>query len=130
MLTLLLSLLLATPPRDRADAIIGRWRGQSTCVKIESNRYCHDEEVQYTVTRSGKAFHLYAEKMVDGRYEWMGDLDFAYDAAKDNWSADFKGPRAHGVWSYTIDGDTMTGTCVLLPSRTVVRHVKASRFKP
>jgi hypothetical protein len=127
MAAIALLLLLANDP---GNSILGQWRGTSTCVKIEINQYCHDETVQYTFTRAGDVYKQVAEKLVNGKFEEMGRMDFHYDAAAKAWSADFTGPRAHVVWSYTIDGDDMKGTCVLLPSKTVVRHVLAHRYKP
>ena len=128
MTAVALLLLLAGNPAG--DAILGQWRGTSTCVKIEENRYCHDEVVQYTFTRAGDVYKQVAEKLVNGEYAEMGRMDFHYDAAAKTWSAEFSGPRVSGIWSYTIDGDQMKGTAIVLPSKTVVRHVLAHRYKP
>jgi len=126
-----IALLLLLANAGAGDAILGQWRGTSTCVKnIEETRYCHDENVQYTFTRDGDVYNQKADKLVNGEYAEMGRMDFRYDAAAKTWAADFSGPRAHVVWSYTIDGDAMKGTCVLLPSKTVVRHVLVHRYKP
>jgi len=123
--------LLLLTNTGAGDAIVGQWRGTSTCVKgIEEARYCHDENIQYTFTRAGDVYKQKADKLVNGEYAEMGRIDFHYDAAAKAWSGDFTGPHAHVIWSYTIDGDDMTGTCILLPSKTVVRHVLAHRYKP
>jgi hypothetical protein len=125
-ITILLFLAASAP----GDAILGQWRGTSTCVKIDANRSCNDEIVQYTFTREGDVYKAKGDRLVDGEYAEMGRLDFHYDAAAKEWSCAFSGPRVHGIWSFTIDGDEMKGTDVLLPSKTVVRHVLAHRFHP
>ena len=130
MLTLLLSIVFAATQPDPANAILGQWEGSSICLKIEENRFCHDELVRYNFTRDGDVFKLKADKKVNGKYEWMGDLDATYDAAARSWVAPFKGPRAQGIWSFTVDGDKLSGTCILLPSKTLVRNASAVRVKP
>ena len=70
---------------------------------------------------------LHAQKLVNGKYEWMGDLDFTFDAAQ-RWSSTFHTRRDNreGVWSFEIQGTRMKGTCVLLPD-TLVRNAEAKR---
>ena len=125
-----IAILLFLAASSPADAILGQWRGTSICEKVEEARYCHDENVQYTFTREGDVYKQKADKLVNGKYEEMGRMDFHYDAATKSWSGDFTGPRAHVLWSYTIDGDEMKGTCVILPAKTVVRHVLVHRYTP
>jgi hypothetical protein len=121
----LVSLGASEPP-----AILGRWEGTSTCVKIPENAACHDETVIYEFRPSKDkpgAVTLDASKLVNGSPQSMGELDFTYDEAHQRWSGEFSSARVHIRWSYSIDGNTMTGTCVLLPSETVVRNVRVTR---
>ena len=116
---------------QRAGDIIGRWRGSSICVKIESNRACHDEEVLYTFAASPddpKRIRLKAEKKVGGEFGWMYDMDFTYDPDSGTWNSEFKTRRGQrGIWSYAIEGEVMKGTCTMLPEKTVVRNVLVRR---
>lgn len=110
-------------------AILGRWRGESICTKVPGNEYCHDEKVQYDfVVKDKNTLTLHAQKLVNGKYEPMGDLDFTFNAAKQEWSSKFHTKRddRDGVWAFKIDGDRMTGVCVMSPA-TLVRNVKAQR---
>jgi hypothetical protein len=130
MTMLLFGLVLATT--TKSDAIMGRWQGTSICVKIESNRACNDEEVRYTFTPSpddAKRIRLKGEKKVNGVFEWMGDLDFTFDAGSGRWNSEFRTRRGERiVWSFAIDGNVMTGTCTLDP-KTVVRNVLVRRLE-
>ncbi|MGZ7038970.1 MAG: hypothetical protein ACXVJO_12430 [Thermoanaerobaculia bacterium] len=127
-----LAMVLVAAEQHASD-ILGRWEGTSICVKTESNRACHDEEVRYTCTPSpddAKLIRMKAEKKVNGVYEWMGDLDLTYDAASRKWNSEFhmqSGQRA--VWSFAIDGKVMTGTCTLYPGKIVGRNVQARRLE-
>jgi hypothetical protein len=129
---LLVMLFLAATADANSDAILGRWQGTSICVKIESNRACNDEEVRYTFAPSPddpKLIRSKAEKKVNGLFEWMGDLDFTYDARSRTWNSEFHNRRGERVvWSYAIKGKVMTGTCTLDP-KTVVRNVLAHRLE-
>jgi hypothetical protein len=57
----------------------------------------------------------------------MFDLDLAYNANQERWSAEFQNSRVHILWSYEIHGDRMTGTCVDLPSLVVRRNVSVKK---
>ena len=108
--------------------IIGVWRGASVCVKSPEFPACRDESVEYDVSDApGGAVHLAAYKFVDGEKAPMGDMDFAYDEKRRSWTSEFQSARYHGLWTFTIDGDALTGTLVDLPSRRKVRDVSARR---
>src|SRR5258706_11227401 len=65
------------------DDILGDWTGESKCVG--SNPYCHDEIVIYHLTRSKKdasKVNLSADKVVNGKPEFMGEFDMTFDADK------------------------------------------------
>lgn len=128
---LLLGLLAVTgsaaPPHA---AIRGWWRGTSTCIKADWNAACHDEQVIYRFTPAAKdstQSTLRAWKLVAGKPELMGDLDFAYEADSARWNGDFANGRVDIRWSYWIVRDTLMGQVVIRPGMQVGRRVVAVR---
>ncbi|MGE5816278.1 MAG: hypothetical protein ACM36C_17460 [Acidobacteriota bacterium] len=122
--------LLGLVSAPQTPGIMGRWEGTSICTRIPENAACHDEVVVYDFRLSKDkpgAVTLDAKKIVNGKPEPMYELDFAFDETHHQWSAEFSNTRVHIRWSYTVEGDSMTGTCVLLPSETVVRNVNVKR---
>jgi hypothetical protein len=115
------------------DSVLGDWYGESKCVG--SNTSCHDEIVIYHLaavkTESAKV-HWSADRVVNGKADSMGDLDFDYDVANSVLTSEFKIPRTGGkaVWSFKIDGDKMHGTLTTYPENEVGRKVEVSRKKP
>ena len=68
-----------TSPTDQTQ-VLGDWSGESICqVK---NSPCHDEKVVYHISKgSGPDLIVVdADKIVGGKAENMGRLDFKYDA--------------------------------------------------
>ena len=118
---------LASAP---VDEILGTWNGTSTCVKSPEFPSCHDEVVVYEFRRAAAgsdAVTLAAYKIVDGEKQLMGEMDFAHDAKQAAWTSEFRSPRYHGLWTFFVKGDSLTGTLVDLPSRHVVRNVAVRR---
>ncbi len=112
------------------EEILGEWRGTSTCVKSEEFPSCHDEVVVYEFRRAaagGERVSLAAYKIVDGEKQLMGEMDFDYDARQSAWTSEFRNARYHGLWTFAVKGDAITGTLVDLPSRHVVRNVAVRR---
>lgn len=112
------------------EEILGEWRGTSTCVKSPEFPSCHDEVVVYEFRRSSsgtEAVTLAAYKIVDGEKQLMGEMDFTHDAKQSAWTSEFRSPRYHGLWTFFVKGDSLTGTLVDLPSRHVVRNVAVRR---
>src|ERR1700748_2549947 len=62
------------------QSLYGNWTGNSICQVKESP--CHDEEALYIVAKSDAPdkVRVTADKIVDGKPEEMGTLDFAYDS--------------------------------------------------
>jgi hypothetical protein len=56
-------------------------------------------------------------------------MDFGWDEKLGAWTSEFQTARYHGLWTFTIRGDALTGTLVDLPSRHKVRDVAARREK-
>jgi hypothetical protein len=136
---LLLFAALATPgaappaaaAQPDAAAILGVWRGTSTCVDREIAPACKDELVIYTFVpipgKPASTVRLEADKLVDGKPERMGEFDFTLDPATGAWTAEFRNARYQGLWSYTIDGKRLTGTLVDVPTGKVVRRIATQK---
>jgi hypothetical protein len=113
---------------DDVAKLIGNWSGESVCVG--NNPACHDEKVVYHISRSTDdkdKVIIAADKIVNGKPDPMYMLDFKYDAAKGTLVGEFQNSRYHGLWEYTVKGNTMEGTLSLLPAKTIVRRVKIKK---
>jgi hypothetical protein len=115
------------------NPLFGDWSGESKCVG--PNTSCHDEVVVYHISQSKtdpKKVLISADKIVDGKPDWMGDFDCDYDREKQTLRAEFKIPRTGGtgVWEFKIDGDKMDGTLTVLPENEIGRRVKITKNKP
>src|SRR5262245_26590256 len=116
--------------QSKQSAISGTWTGTSTCV---GNRpACKNETVVYRFVpvegHPGQA-RLLADKIIDGKRVPMGALIFEYDERAGKLTCEFTRGNTHGIWSYSIAGESMTGSLVLLPERSVGRDVKVHRVK-
>jgi hypothetical protein len=113
---------------DDGSKLIGNWTGESICVG--DNPACHDEKVVYRIskspTESGQLV-ITMDKIVDGKPETMGVLNFKYDSEKGTLVGEFKNARYHGLWEFTVKGNMMEGTLSLLPARTIGRRVKVKK---
>ena len=108
--------------------ILGLWRGESICVKSREFPACHDESVEYAVyDAAGGKVHVAAYKFVDDQKVLMGEMDFGYDETLGSWTSEFQNARYHGLWTFTVAGDALTGTLVDLPSKHKVRDISARR---
>ena len=114
------------------DDILGDWTGESKCVG--GNPSCHDEVVVYHLTRSKKdpaKVNLSADKIVNGKPEFMGEFDMTFDAEKMTLTTEFTFARTggKGVWLFHVDGDKMDGTLTVFPENEVGRNVSVRRKK-
>lgn len=112
-----------------ASAILGSWRGSSTCVDPTRDTACRNEEVTYQVdSAAGPSgpVRMSADKIVNGSRQPMGDFRLSYDAAQRLWSADLQ-TRMPIRWSFAPNGCQMSGTLTELPSGRVIRRVTARR---
>lgn len=124
------AVLGAAPLHAQQDAILGTWRGTSTCVKEDWNSACNDEQVVYQVTRvpnQPDSVSVDAAKLVNGKPEPMGTIVLGYDASAKRWSGEWSNSRYHLLWSFQVSGTALTGTLVLLPSRQVARNISARK---
>jgi len=72
---------------------------------------------------------LLADKIIDGKRVAMGALVLDVDEKAETLRGEFVRGHTHGVWSYSVEGDSMKGTLVILPEGTVGRDVKTRRAK-
>jgi hypothetical protein len=113
--------------------VLGRWQGTSICTRIPGNESCHDEKVIYdfmNVPGAPDSVRLNAAKIVNGRPEPMGELDFRFDPAHRRWACEFTSRRGRGVWVLWIRGAALTGKLYLLPDSTIARNVSARKTSP
>ncbi|MBI3714462.1 MAG: hypothetical protein HY255_00520 [Betaproteobacteria bacterium] len=111
------------------EFILGRWQGTSICTKVAGNESCHDETVRYEFARSAQsttALTVNAEKLVNGQWVSMGELEFHYSAVASRWECEFQG-RVRALWTFAAKGDDLTGTLYILPERWVARNAKARK---
>jgi len=111
------------------NALVGTWRGTSTCADEVAFPACKDEIVIYTarpLVPPADSVLVQADKIVNGVREEMGELRYGRDSAG-AWRAEFKNARVHLLWTLRIDGDLMTGTLTDLPSGRLARRVSLRR---
>lgn len=112
------------------SAILGLWKGSSTCAKVDGNEFCHDETVVYNfvdVPSQPATIGLKAARIVDGTVRRAYDLYFTYRPVTGEWTCEFDRDASRAVWSFVVSGDGLTGTAMLLPERKIVRNVTAKR---
>ena len=68
---------------------------------------------------------MQADKIVDGKPEYMGDADCAYDARMKLLRCSF----GRGYLELTLEGDRLEGA-MFLADKTRWREIKLSRVKP
>ena len=80
--------------------LVGRWTGRPICTKADWNAACHDESALYDFKEGVAPGRVLSKgsKIVNGKPEYMGDLDFAYDETAKAWVAEFSGPRVQSRW--------------------------------
>lgn len=133
MNALLAGILLLATASAPGDAILGTWRGTSTCVDLERAPACKDEVVVYDIRPGEKpgTFALDAKKVVDGQPVPMGVIEgFVRDPKTGRYAGEFRNSRVHILWSYEVKGTEMTGTCEEFDSKAVLRRVVARKDPP
>ena len=113
---------------SQAPSLVGDWTGESICVGEPGA--CHDEQVIYhlSVSKSDpQKFTMAADKIVDGKPEPMGEQDFSYDAANHVLRTEVQTARYQLHIEYTIKGNMMWGTMMVLPERRVVRQMRVTK---
>lgn len=121
----------APATKSPAAAIAGRWRGTSLCVDLTIAPGCHDEQVLYTFTpvkAVPDSVSLNADKLVNGTWASMGTIELRYDTASHEWRSEFRARNGtHGRWWFVVQGDSLKGGLLDLPSRAPIREVRTRR---
>jgi len=92
------------------EPVSGTWKGTSICQVKDSP--CHDEIAIYHAAKGadGKSYHFQMNKMVNGKEEEMGPLDFTFDQAKQTLTGVTNSDRGKGIWVFKLNGKAMHGT--------------------
>jgi hypothetical protein len=112
----------------QSSSLAGDWTGESICVGEVGA--CHDEQVVYHVSvdaADATKVKIGADKIVDGKPDFMGDIFLKYDAAKNTLIGNLESPRGRGVWEFTIKGNMMWGTLSQLPEKRIVRQIRVTK---
>jgi len=110
--------------------LAGDWTGESKCVG--TNPFCHDEVVVYHISQSKtdpKKILISADKIVNGKPDFMGNFECEYDQQKQTLRSEFRIPRTggKGVWEFKIKGDVIEGTLTTYPENEIGRRVNVER---
>jgi hypothetical protein len=88
----------------------GIWKGESICqVK---NSPCHDEKIVYHISKDSlpNGFIVVANKIVNGKEEYMGTIKFTYDRIKSTFISIDAVNDAR--WEFQVAGTKMSGKLV------------------
>jgi hypothetical protein len=90
-----------------SSEVAGNWMGSSVCqVK---NSPCHDEIVEYNILKADSGlYHVSMNKIVDGKINFMGVVDCAYDESTKTLSFSGNGR----IWQFTMKHTTMDGILI------------------
>lgn len=112
-----------------SSIILGNWTGESICVDKEKFPACHDEQVVYRISRAANSdkVTITMDKIVDGKPENMAVLDFTYDREKGALACEFTRNDRKGVWEFAVRADSMEGTLITLPDKTIVRRIRLKK---
>ena len=121
-LPLIALLILLQAPQFSASSVAGTWEGSSLCTVPDSP--CHNEHVVYHIKPDAKEptrFVIDADKVVDGKEDFMGALQCTFTAEKSELYCD-----TAGDWRFTVKGNSMTGT-LNLKDGTLYRKVSVKK---
>jgi len=106
--SILLLFILIYGRSVRDQSFEGIWKGTSIC-QIK-NSPCHDEIVVYHISKdsTGKSYEVIANKIVDGKEEYMGTIPFTYDDKQKVFVSVDSVRNAR--WEFKITGSAMKGT--------------------
>jgi len=131
----IVSIVLVAGPVSVAaqtGAIVGTWRGTSTCVDREHFPACKDEQVIYDARLTHSApdtVAVRADKIVNGAREFMAELFFT-PQADSSWLADVQTPRSRFLVRLRPAGERMTGVMTEGGSGLRVRDIVLERGSP
>jgi hypothetical protein len=106
--SILLLFILILGKTVTAQSFEGIWKGTSLC-QIK-NSPCHDEVVVYHISKdsTGRSYEVIANKIVDGKEDYMGTIPFTYDS-KQKVFVSIDSVR-NARWEFKITGNAMKGT--------------------
>ena len=106
--SILLLFILIFGKTVTAQSFEGIWKGTSLC-QIK-NSPCHDEVVVYHISKdsNGKSYEVIANKIVDGKEDYMGTIPFTYDSKQKVFVSVDSVRNAR--WEFKITGSAMKGT--------------------
>jgi hypothetical protein len=120
------------PQNDALSKLIGDWSGTSTCVNKDKFPACNDENVVYHITRVADkkdTVNLSADKIVNGKPDFMGAYDMVYDAEKQTLTTEVDNGRVRFLIEFVIKDDAMEGRMISLPDKTQARQMKVKKDK-
>ncbi len=107
--------------------VLGVWEGESVCTIRDSP--CHDEHVIYEIAADPQRpgdLNIKADafKVVNGEKQFMGTLHCTYAAP----TLTCTGNTVHDdLWTFTVEGNTMTGELRIDKERKLYRKVRVAR---
>ena len=113
-----------------ASSLVGTWSGESICVGKRAA--CKNEVVVYRlepVAGRSTLVTLFADRIIKGKRVPMYRLDFQYNETRRTLSCDFTQGHTQGTWEYKVLGDSLEGTGIVWPGKSVVRRVKVTRVR-
>lgn len=94
------------------DPVSGTWEGTSLCQVKPSP--CHDEHVIYRISLVGAGrYRLDGYKVVNGKELFMGAIDFAFDAMRQQLHANISGARGSSTADLKLSGKHLSGNMTL-----------------
>ena len=128
LITLAVTGLTAREAQSGGNQLIGDWSGESICVGEVGA--CKDEQVVYHISvdpTDPTKVKIGADKIVNGKPEFMGDIDLKYDPRNNTLTGELTTPRYHGVWEFTVKENMMWGTLSLLPEKRIGRQIRVTK---
>ena len=109
--SIMLLIILIFGKTVMAQSFEGIWKGTSLC-QIK-NSPCHDEIVVYHISKdsTGKSYEVIANKVVNGKEEYMGTIPFTYDDKQKIFISVDSARNAR--WEFKMTGSVMKGTLML-----------------
>jgi hypothetical protein len=115
-----------TASNGSTQQLVGDWRGRSLCVTT-TRPACTDETVVYHVKRHApgvEAFDIKADKIVDGKPQFMGDLACNFEATRQQLLC----PMGDSTWRFRWDGRQLVG--VLFDANGPFRVIRVDKVQP
>ena len=119
-------------PGGETAKLLGDWTGESICVNKEKFPACNDEKVVYhikAVDNKANTVNLSADKIVNGKPEFMAAFDFIYDPKKQTLTTEVKNERVHFLIELAVKGDVLDGGMISLPDKIQARQIKVKKDK-